>query len=174
MITAPVATPPAQPARCGVRTGRGRPRVGIQARYYALPARMKQRRWLGLLKDYDIAVLYHPGKANMVADALSRKAESLGNIAYLSVAERPLALDAQALANQFVRLDVKYEHQRPGGLLQRLEIPGWKGEQITMDFVVGLPWTRRKFNAVWVIMDRLTKSTHFIPMVTTYSSDQLA
>ena len=67
---------------------------------------MWQRRWLELLKDYDITILYHPGKANVVDDALSRKAESLGSLAYLSVAERPLALYIQALANQFVRLDV--------------------------------------------------------------------
>jgi len=59
-----------------------------------------------LLKDYDITILYHLGKANVVVDALSRKAESLGSLAYLPVAERPLALDVQALANQFVRLDV--------------------------------------------------------------------
>ncbi|XP_070002867.1 uncharacterized protein [Nicotiana sylvestris] len=56
-------------------------------------------RWLELLKDYDITILYHPGKANVVDDALSRKAESLGSLAYLPAAERPLALDVQALAN---------------------------------------------------------------------------
>ncbi|XP_070032587.1 uncharacterized protein [Nicotiana tomentosiformis] len=43
-----------------------------------------------------------------------------------------------------------------------------------MDFVVGLPWTLRKFYAVWVIVDRLTKSSHFIPVVITYSSERLA
>ena len=69
---------------------------------------------------------------------------------------------------------VKYEHQRPGGLLQRLEIPEWKWERITMDFVVGLPQTSRKFDAIWVIVDRLTKSAHFISVGTTYSSERLA
>ncbi|XP_070032967.1 uncharacterized protein [Nicotiana tomentosiformis] len=64
------------------------------------------QRWLELLKDYDITILYHLGKANVVVDALSRKVESLGTLAYLLVAERPLALDVQALTNQFVRLDV--------------------------------------------------------------------
>ena len=58
------------------------------------------------MKDYDITILYHPGKANVVADALSRKSASMGSLAYIPVGERPLALDVQALANQFVRLDV--------------------------------------------------------------------
>ena len=59
---------------------------------------LHQRRWLELLKDYDITILYHPGKANVVADALSRRAESSGSLAYLPAAERPLALDVQTLA----------------------------------------------------------------------------
>ena len=56
---------------------------------------------------------------------------------------------------------VKVEHQRPGGLLQPLEVAEWKWEHITMDFVTHLPQTSRKQDAVWVIVDRLTKSTHF-------------
>ena len=67
---------------------------------------LRQRRWLELLKDYDITILYHPGKANVVADALSRKAVSMGSLAYIPVGERPLAADVQTLANQFVRLDI--------------------------------------------------------------------
>ncbi|XP_070037005.1 uncharacterized protein [Nicotiana tomentosiformis] len=59
-----------------------------------------------MLKDYDITILYHPGKANVVANVLSHREESLGSLAYLPAAERPLALDVQALANQFVRLDI--------------------------------------------------------------------
>ncbi|XP_070057428.1 uncharacterized protein [Nicotiana tomentosiformis] len=65
-----------------------------------------KRRWLELLKDYDITILCHPGKANLVAEALSRKAESMGNLPYLPAAGRPLAMDVQALANKFVRLNV--------------------------------------------------------------------
>jgi len=70
-----------------------------------------QRRWLKLLKDYDFTILYHPGKVNMVADALSRNAESMGSLAYLRAAKRPLAMDVQALANQFVRFGVKGQLQ---------------------------------------------------------------
>ena len=50
---------------------------------------LRQRRWLELLKDYDMTILYHPGKANVVADALSRKAVSMGSLAMLQVGERP-------------------------------------------------------------------------------------
>ena len=67
---------------------------------------MRQRRLLELLKDYDITILYHPGKANVVADALSRKAVSMGSLAYIPVGKRPLAVDVQAFANRFVRLDI--------------------------------------------------------------------
>ena len=69
---------------------------------------------------------------------------------------------------------VKAEHQRPSGLLKPLLVPIWKWEHITMDFVVGLPQTLRGLNAIWVIVDRLTKSTHFLPIKTTYTLDQLA
>ena len=57
---------------------------------------------------------------------------------------------------------VKAEHQRPAGLLQPLPIPEWKWDKITMDFVVGLPMTWRKNDAVWVIVDRIMKTAHFI------------
>ena len=69
---------------------------------------------------------------------------------------------------------VKAEHQRPSGLLQPLEIPEWKWERITMDFVVGLPLTKGKYDAIWVIVDRLTKSAHFIPINERYSLEKLA
>ena len=69
---------------------------------------------------------------------------------------------------------VKAEHQKPGGLLQPLEIPEWKWEQIAMDFVAGLPRTVKGHDSIWVIVDRMTKSAHFLPVRTTYTVDKLA
>ncbi|XP_069144462.1 uncharacterized protein [Solanum lycopersicum] len=54
---------------------------------------LSQRRWLELLKDYDVTILYHPGKANVVADALSKKTHSMWSLAALSIEERTLARD---------------------------------------------------------------------------------
>ena len=68
---------------------------------------------------------------------------------------------------------VKAEHQKPGGLLQPLPVPEWKWERITMDFMVGLPRLPKGNDVVWVIVDRLTKSSHFIPMRTTDSVEKL-
>ena len=59
-----------------------------------------------LLKDYDVTILYHQGKANVVADALSRKAGSMGSLAHLQVSRRPLSREVQTLANDFMRLEV--------------------------------------------------------------------
>ena len=69
---------------------------------------------------------------------------------------------------------VKAEHQRPVGLLQPLKIPKWKWEEITMDFIVGLPHTQKGYNSIWVVVDRLTKVAHFILVNTTYSGARLA
>ncbi|WVZ52696.1 hypothetical protein U9M48_003733 [Paspalum notatum var. saurae] len=66
------------------------------------------------------------------------------------------------------------EHQRPAGLLQPLKILEWKWEEITMDFIVGLPRTQKGYNSIWVVVDRLTKVAHFIPVNTTYSGARLA
>nr|GFD18766.1 putative reverse transcriptase domain-containing protein [Tanacetum cinerariifolium] len=50
---------------------------------------------------------------------------------------------------------VKIEHQRASGLLQQLDIPVWKWDKISMDFVTGLPPTQRRHDAIWVVVDRL-------------------
>jgi hypothetical protein len=62
----------------------------------------------------------------------------------------------------------KVNHLRPARNLQPLSIPEWKWENICMNFIVGLPHTSRGYNSIWVIVDRLTKSAHFIPVSTTY------
>jgi hypothetical protein len=69
---------------------------------------------------------------------------------------------------------IKAEQQRPAGLLQPLKVPKWKWEEIGMDFIVGLPYIRDGYDSIWVIVDRLTKVAHFIPVKTTYSGAQLA
>ncbi|GJU58485.1 putative reverse transcriptase domain-containing protein [Tanacetum coccineum] len=71
-------------------------------------------------------------------------------------------------------LKVKAEHQRPSGLLQQPEIPEWKWEGIAMDFVTKLPRTSSGHDTIWVIVDRLTKSAHFLPMREDYKMDRLA
>ena len=68
---------------------------------------------------------------------------------------------------------VKAKHQVPSGLLQPIRIPEWKWDRITMDFVVGLPLTRKKHDSVWVIVERLTKSAHFLSVRTDYSHEKL-
>ncbi|GKC13305.1 putative reverse transcriptase domain-containing protein, partial [Tanacetum coccineum] len=65
---------------------------------------------------------------------------------------------------------VKIKHQRVSGLLQPLDILTWKWDQISMDFVIGLPRTFKKNDAIWVVVDRLTKSAHFLPIQQGYSN----
>lgn len=249
---------------------------------------MRQMRWLELLKDYDVNIQYHPGKANVVTDALSRK--SMGSVATLYPTQRKLReeiedfdlilgvreangnlagivvqptllsrvkeaqgddveiwsiienikegkqsefqLDdqgvlwlegklcvpaeitlreevmkeahdspfsiypgstkmykdlkqhfwwngmkrdvAEFIAKCFTCQLVKIEHQRPSGMLKPLEIPTWKWENICMDFVIGLPRTLKKNDTIWVVVDRLTKSAHFLPIQESFKVDQLA
>nr|GFA60753.1 putative reverse-transcriptase-like protein [Tanacetum cinerariifolium] len=193
---------------------------------------MRQRRWSELLKDYDTNIQYHPGKANVVADALSMKS---GMIAGLKEAQKEdseiwtivknlnkqvefrldddnvlwkdtrlvvlndvslreaLLTEAHSSTKMYYDLkqyfwwsgmkrdvatfvskclicqQVKIEHQWTSGLLQQLDIPVWKWDEISMDFVTGLPQTQRRHDAIWVVVDRLTKSAHFLPIRKDYS-----
>ena len=246
---------------------------------------MRQRRWLELVKDYELEIHYHPGKANVVADALSRKEHcnhlsvrplssmwccdgsepslrvvphgTLTNIALIpTIKEEIIAAQKDNVGIAHIRrkiqlgkakcfhedsdgviwfknrlvvpknlelrkkiMDeahcsrysihpgsnkmyqdlrrnfwwtrmkreiakyvgecdtcrrVKADHLRPAGLLQPLSVPGWKWEDISMDFIVGLPRTASKYDSIWVIVDRLTKSAHFIPVSTRYSTKRYA
>nr|GFD36599.1 hypothetical protein [Tanacetum cinerariifolium] len=95
-----------------------------------------------LLKDYDTNIQYHPGKANVVADALSRKS---GMIAGIKVEEEiirdlewlDIELYVRGQHGYWASLRVKIEHKRASGLLQSLDIPVWKWDEISMDFVTG-------------------------------------
>ena len=69
---------------------------------------------------------------------------------------------------------VKADHMRTPGYLQPLPIPVWKWENISMDFIMGLPHTSMGFDSIWVIVDHLTKSAHFISMDTRYTAKKYA
>ena len=64
---------------------------------------------------------------------------------------------------------VKTKHQKPGGLLQPLTIPAWKWEHIIVDFIASLPRTTKQRDAIWIIIDRLTKAAHFLALKITFS-----
>ncbi|GJR18550.1 putative reverse transcriptase domain-containing protein [Tanacetum coccineum] len=216
---------------------------------------MRQRHWLELLSDYDCEIRYQLGKANVVADALTRKerinplrvralvmtigldlpkrilnaqikarkpknfeAEDVGGMIRKEKLEphadgtlclknrswlpcfgylRTLIIHESHKSKYFVHpgsdkmyqdmkklywwpnmkvdiatyvskhltcLKVKAEHQKPSGLLVQPEIPQWKWDNITMDFITKLPKTSSGYDTIWVIVDHLTKSAHFLPM----------
>jgi hypothetical protein len=124
---------------------------------------MRQWRWLELIKDYELEVHYYHG-TNKMYQYLKKnfwwtrmKCEIANYVSECDTCRR-----------------VKADHLRPTGNLQPLSIPEWKWEDICMDFIVGLSRTSRGYNSIWVIVDRLTKSAHFIPVSTTYRANQYA
>ena len=66
---------------------------------------------------------------------------------------------------------VKVEHQHPAGLLQPLPVPEWKWEVISMDFITGFPMNWRQHDSIMVVVDKLTKATHFILVNSTHKID---
>ncbi|GJS54734.1 hypothetical protein Tco_0628096 [Tanacetum coccineum] len=172
---------------------------------------MRQRRWIELFSDYECEIRYHPGKANVVADALSRKerlkprrVRALAMTVQIGMRERIQVAQSEALRQENILMenlhgldqqmekkegeslyfmdriwvpligDVKAEHQRPSGLLQQPEIPEWKWDKITMDFITKLPRSKSGNDTIWVIVDRLTKSAHFLAIREDYSTERLA
>ena len=224
---------------------------------------MRQRRWVELLNDYDCEIKYHPGKANVVADALSRKervktmrVRALGLTIHTSLTTRIREAQQEALKSENLKDEslfkmvalleprpdgtmyfanrvwvprlgglrelvleeahkskysvhpgadkmykdvkefywwpnlkgeiasyvsrcltcskVKAEYQKPSGMLQQPEIPVWKWERISMDFITKLPKTSSGHDTIWVIVDRLTKSAHFLPIKETDKMERLA
>ncbi|GJU69765.1 putative reverse transcriptase domain-containing protein [Tanacetum coccineum] len=149
---------------------------------------MRKRRWLELLSDYDCDIRYHPGKANVVADALSRKERSrplrvraLVITMGLNLAKKILEAQTEALKPEnlsaedvrgMLRKDLPKEKLEPRAD-GTLYIPEWKWEKITMDFVTKLPKTTNGYDTIWVIVDRLTKSAHFLPMRETDPMEKL-
>nr|GEW35218.1 putative reverse transcriptase domain-containing protein [Tanacetum cinerariifolium] len=187
---------------------------------------MRPRRWIELLSDYDCEIRYHLGKANVVADALSRKEKEpirlikpifeirpdgtryhdkrvwlpkFGGLRDLIMHEshkskysihpgsdkmyqdlkqlywwpNMKAEIATYVSKCLTCAKVKAEHQRSSGLHQQPKIPVWKWERITMDFIIGLLRTPSGYDSIWVIVDRLTKSAHFLPVKTTDSMEKL-
>ncbi|GJT74602.1 putative reverse transcriptase domain-containing protein [Tanacetum coccineum] len=152
-------------------------------------------RWIELFSDYECEIRYHPGKANVMADALSRKerlkprrmekkeGESLYFIDRIWVllvgGVRTVTMDEAYKSKYSVHpgADKMYHYLRdmywPSGLLQQPEIPKWKWDKITMDFITKLPRAKNGHDTIWVIVDRLTKSAHFLAIREDYSTERL-
>ncbi|GKA26071.1 putative reverse transcriptase domain-containing protein [Tanacetum coccineum] len=145
---------------------------------------MRQRRWLEFLSDYDCEIRYHPGKANVEA----RKEENYGteDLGGMIKDLEPRADGTLCLRNRSwipcfgdLRTLIMHEliSQSIDSILGGQDVPRienlWKWENITMDFDTKLPKTSSGQDTIMVIVDRLTKSTHFLPIKETNSMEKL-
>jgi hypothetical protein len=124
--------------------------------------KIKEIRELILREAHDSTYSIHPGSTKMYHDLKSR---------YWWYRMKRAIAEYVALCDNCQR--VKAEHQRPAGLLQPFEIPKWKWEEISMDFIVGLPKTQSGYDSIWDIVDHLSKVAHFILVKTTYKGSKL-
>lgn len=116
-----------------------------------------------LREAHDSLFSIHPGSSKMYQDLKQKlwwtrmKREIARFVAECDVCQR-----------------VKADHQWPASMLQPLPVLEWKWDEIGMDFITGLPKTQQGYDSIWVIVDRLSKVAHFLPVKTTYSGNQLA
>ncbi|GJS65925.1 putative reverse transcriptase domain-containing protein [Tanacetum coccineum] len=146
---------------------------------------MRQRRWIELFSDYDCEIRYHPGKANVVADALSRKervkpkrVRAINMTLLSSIKDRILAAQEEASeesAGLQKGLDEMIKRRNDGALycMDRIWVPLKGDEGIAMDFVTKLLRNSSGHDTIWVIVDRLTKSANFLLMREDYKMDRL-
>ncbi|GJT57828.1 putative reverse transcriptase domain-containing protein [Tanacetum coccineum] len=137
---------------------------------------MRHRRWIELFSDYDYEIHYHPGKANVVDDALSRKERVKPKRVPLKGDVRTLIMDEAYKSKYSVHLGADKMYY---DLRDMLWWPGIKKDiaenvRIAMDFVTKFPRTSSGHDTIWFIVDRLTKSAHFLPMHKDYKMDRLA
>nr|GEW47140.1 putative reverse transcriptase domain-containing protein [Tanacetum cinerariifolium] len=157
---------------------------------------MRQRRCIELFSDYECEIRYHPGKANVVADALSKKervkpkrVRVMAMTIYSGVKSMILPAQSEAFKEENVPserlhgLDQQLERKEDKSLyfldriwvplLQQPKIPEWKWDNTTMDFITKLPRTKSGHDTIWVVADRLTKSTHFLATREDYNMEKL-